>query len=392
MSVRSISYATEDVSTIGMTIISSRLANITSKGISDRRRYMKPKLTLNIRGPVDNKSEGLSEAVTKKKAATETIDEAWQRIFSMKNSDADARRLAEVKNAMDAGKIGREADSAGKRFSKAEALRLWRVLDEQRAEERLRKMVEETPDNYRLITDKGTLDEFLRLLDDEDEIVFDVETTGTDVWEDYIVGHVISAIKADIHAYIPTKHDDPAPQLDNEYVNEKLRPYYESESLGKIAHNAKFDIQMLAHEGIELRGLSWDTQVAMHVLNENERFQGRSYQLKPLVSYYLRDESATYSELFGNKGFNEVPLDQALAYAAKDGDVTLRLRDFQRYHLKRVGLLGYYQTVENPVIYASNEMEEAGFVIDTERAEELSKEINEELSEIKKGLIEHFGD
>src|SRR5690625_765036 len=85
---------------------------------------------------------------------------------------------------MEAGEIGREAESAGKRFSKAEALRLWRVLDEKRAEDRLREMVENTPDNYWLITDEGALDELLRLLDDEDEIVFDVETTGTDVWSD----------------------------------------------------------------------------------------------------------------------------------------------------------------------------------------------------------------
>src|SRR5690625_3933625 len=145
------------------------------------------------------------------------MDEAWERIFSMKNSDADARRLLEVKAAMDAGKIGREAESAGKRFSKAEALRVWHVLDEQRAEERLRKMVEETPDNYWLITDEETLDAFLIELEYEDEIVFDVETTGANEWEDQLVGHVLTAVNADIHAYIPTKHIDNKPQLDHGY-------------------------------------------------------------------------------------------------------------------------------------------------------------------------------
>src|SRR5699024_1197859 len=297
-------------------------------------------LRLNVRAPTDGKAgDNLGRAVERKKAHTETMDEAWTRIFEMKNSAPDQRRLHAVKKAMEEGVIGREKESQGKRFSKAEALRLWSVLDEWQSQERLRKMVAATPDNYRLITGKTQLDEFLRLVDDEEEIVFDVETTGVDVWSDYIVGHVISAVKADIHAYIPTKHDDNTPQLNNEYVNDKLRPYYEDASLGKIAHNAKFDIQMLAREGITLKGLTWDTKVAMHVLNENERFEGRSYQLKPLVSHYLRDDSATYSELFGKRGFNEVPLEQALAYAAKDGDVTLRLRDFQRYHLERVGLL-----------------------------------------------------
>ena len=91
---------------------------------------MEAKLTLNIRSPNSaEKAEVIAKAAAKKRAHTETIDEAWARIFGMKNSDADMRRLREVKQAMDAGKIGREAESAGKRFSKAEALRLWRVVD-----------------------------------------------------------------------------------------------------------------------------------------------------------------------------------------------------------------------------------------------------------------------
>lgn len=355
----------------------------------------KPKLTLNIRSPAlqgAGSGDALRQAAERRKLHNETFDEAWTRILGMKNSDADLRRLHEVKRAMEQETLGREEGQASKRFSKAEALRLWRVLDEKKQAERLRKMVEDTPDNYLLITKKTDLALFLKLLDVEDEIVFDIESTGVDIWNDYIVGHVITAVKADIHAYIPTKHNVTGEQLDHEYVLEKLRPYYEDETIGKIAHNAKYDIHMLANEGVELRGLTWDTQVAMHVLNENERFQGRSYQLKPLVTYYLKDDSATYSELFGKRGFDEIELDVALAYAAKDGDVTLKLRDFQRNHLQRIGLLEYYENVENPIIYASIEMERAGFVIDTEKASKLSEEMTKELAEIEKGLTEHFGD
>src|SRR5690625_2132294 len=95
-----------------------------------------PKLRLNIRSPANKPSEGLAKAAEKKRSNIETIDEAWARILSMKNSAPDQRRLAEVKQAMEAGEIGREAESAGKRFSKAEALRLWRVLDEMSEETR----------------------------------------------------------------------------------------------------------------------------------------------------------------------------------------------------------------------------------------------------------------
>src|SRR5690606_10804612 len=121
------------------------------------------------------------KAVTKRKAAaSESMEDAWRRILAMKNSDADRNKLLEVKAAMAEGLIGREPSSATKRFSKAEALRLYTQLRERQREETLRRMVEEMPDNYWLITDESKLDEFLALLAGEQEIVFDVETTGTD--------------------------------------------------------------------------------------------------------------------------------------------------------------------------------------------------------------------
>ncbi|MGX7836063.1 hypothetical protein ACWKSR_13005, partial [Campylobacter fetus subsp. venerealis] len=78
------------------------------------------------------------------------------------------------------------------------------------------------------------------------------------------------------------------------------------------------------------------------ILNENERVTGGSYRLKDLVTKYLGIPSQTYDELFGKAGFHEVAdLRVALAYAAKDGDVTLKLRNFQREHLRKIGLLEY---------------------------------------------------
>ena len=203
------------------------------------------KLTLNnvSRSDADDAAERINKAAKLKSDATETMDEAWERIMAMKNSDRDNERLHEVRRAMSSGELGREVPAEGKRqgkFNKAEALRLHRVLAAKQREKRLQEMADNVPDNYWLITDKTRLDEFLRLLDGEDEIVFDVETTGTDVWTDYIVGHVLTAIKADIHAYIPTKHKTDTSQLDHAYVTEKLRPYYEDEALGKLAHNAKY--------------------------------------------------------------------------------------------------------------------------------------------------------
>lgn len=351
------------------------------------------KLTLNQRAPTDA-STAIAKAAQAKRAHTETMDEAWARIFASKLSDKDRERLTAVRRAMDADKLGRNpADSVNKagkpkRFSKAEAVRLWAELDAMHAEERLRQMVDDMPDNYWLITDSYRMDEFTKLLADEKEIVFDVETTGVDVYSDYIVGHVISAVKANIHAYIPTKHDA-GKQLNHDYVTEMLRPIYEDANIGKIAHNAKFDIAMLAREGVTLRGLTWDTLEGMKLLNENEM----TYALKPLVTKYLRDDSQTYGELFGKRGFNEIPLDQAVAYAAKDGDVTLRLRDFQREHLAKMPtVLEYFETVEMPLMSVIAEMEAEGYEIDLEFARVYGDQLRKEAEMYGKRVFSVLGD
>src|SRR5690625_7782677 len=84
----------------------------------------------------------------------------------------------------------------------------------------------------------------------------------------------------------------------------------------------------------------------MKMITENEP----TFAIKPLGSKYLRIPSLTYGELFGKKGFHEVPLDVALAYAAKDGDVTLKLRNFQRFHLAKMPeVLDYYERIEIPL-------------------------------------------
>lgn len=348
----------------------------------------------NITLKADEKADAkavVKDAEQRKKAADETLEDAWVRILSMKNSDTDAERLRAVKQAMNDGVIGREPVAEGKRqgkFSKAEALRLYRILDANKQADRLRKMVEDMPDNYRLITEMTEFERFLRILEDEDEIVFDVETTGTDVWTDYIVGHVISAVKANIHAYIPTKHEE-GEQLPHEYVTEGLRPIYEDDSVGKIAHNAGYDIHMLDREGVELRGLTWDTLEGMKMLNENEP----SYALKPLVTKYLKDESSTYGELFGKQGFDKIALDKAVAYAAKDGDVTLRLRDFQRKHMQAMPeMYEYFTTVEMPLIPIIVATEKEGYEIDLDFAAKYGEELRKEAEEAGRKVFGELGD
>src|SRR5690625_4729029 len=346
---------------------------------------------IRLNNPRPNEDKSLSKAAAKRRQNKETIEEAWIRIFNMKNSPTDEARLKNVKKAMENGVIGREPGSAGKRFSKAEALRLWMELEELERRNRLNDLVDNMPNNYVLVTNKKELEVVIEYLMEEDKIVFDVETTGTDVYNDKIVGHVLSATSVDTHYYVPTDHDDASmSQLNRVFVAKEVRQLYEAAKIKKIAHNAKFDVQMLKNDlNIELDGLYWDTMEAMRLLNENEP----SYALKTLATKYLRDNSHTYGELFGQVGFNEIDLETALAYAAKDGDLTYRLYEFQRYHLAKHGnMLDYFLNVEMPLMTIVSDIELRGYDIDTDHAKQYAEELRKQASKAHDNVVKHLGD
>lgn len=349
---------------------------------------MTPKLTLNIN--TDNAASDRVKAAAKKKAdATESIDEAWARILAMKNSDSDQAKLIEVKRAMDGGLLGREPQSMAKKFSKAEALRLWKVLAESQREEKLAELVAKTPANYRLITQERQFQAFIKALYSEPIIALDTETTGVDYYSDVIVGISVTLPTADKHVYIPVAHEN-CEQLSRDYVLEGLRDYLEDGERGKVLHNYVFDAHMFLRHGIRLAGLRWDTQTAMALLNENEP----SFALKNLATKYLAEPSDTFAELFGKDAkFAEIPLDIATVYAAKDTDLTWRLYEFQRKHLAKMpNVLKYYETTEVPLLDAIVDMERTGFVIDTEYAKTYGEEMKRDIEAKEKSLLSQLGD
>jgi len=326
----------------------------------------------------------VKQASERKVAALETVEEAWQRILSMKNSEPDQAKLLEVKQAMASGNVGRNPADVKKRFSKAEALRLYKDLAESQREEKLSELVAKTPENYRLINTEDSFAELLADLANEEIIAVDTETTGLDVYVDVIVGVSLTLPKADYHVYIPIRHKE-GEQLDPDYVLAKLKPFIEDEGLGKVLHNAIFDIAMFRRHGVGFGGLAWDTQTAMHLLNENEM----SYKLKDLAPKYLGVESDTFDSLFGkNTRFDKVSLDIALVYAAKDTHLTWDLYRFQESHMRKMKeMYAYYCEVEVPLLYVIAELEANGYILDLDFAKQYGEKLRQESDELQAYLL-----
>jgi len=333
----------------------------------------------------EKKTTRAKQAKEIKETSLNVTEADWERVLLMKNSNPDMVKIRDVRESWRSGDTLPQA-----KFSKTEALRMWKRFSIERREQTLIDMVANTPKNYTLIQDEAALDTMVELMEKEPIISVDTETTGLDLFGiDHLVGLSVTLPVADLHYYIPTRHDE-GKQIPNDVVMNKLRPCFENPAIGKVLFNAKFDTHVLINEGVRLNGLAADAMIIMWLLSEDLL----SYRLKDLATKFLKEPSDTFAELFGkNCKFNTIPLDIALAYAAKDTDLTWRFYQWQLSHLSKDKLKEVhtlYKTVENPLVEVCINMEQTGFIVDTKFAKEYGDILKAELAEAEAELWNYF--
>lgn len=367
---------------------------------------------LNIQLETDKKPDAtkrVKKAEQKKKDAEfePTWEEVWNSgftrptgttkkgIFQGNHSATDLKRLQEVKTAVEMDVLGVGVDNL-KSFSKAHALRLYAELKEIKRKDVIKQMIETRPDNYYTVTGYAELLQVVDLLEEEDLIALDTETTGVK-WEDVTVGMSITFPEADKHFYIPYGHNGLDEQLYKEDVMTELKYELEREGRKIVMFNSKFDVHMLMKDGINIaKNNYFDPMIAMHVLNENEP----AYGLKPLSNKYGRyfgytDESLGFSELFSKdpQDFINADIRIATIYACKDTHLTYLLYKWQLEHLeKQPDLYNMYFEIEQPITQVSVEMENNGLQMDVEYAEEYGDKLNNRILELEAIMKENWGD
>lgn len=353
---------------------------------------MEVKLTL--RSPDDSKArDAVKQAVERRSKAKETIEEAWERILAMKNSEADGNRLREVREAMLSGVTGRRPDDASKRFSKAEAMRMWAELQERKKAETLRKMVDSTPTHFTLVTNEATLAKAYNAISAADLIAIDCETFGEgdgalDPWSGEMAGFSVST--REYSFYIPFNHREKT-QLSPERIFNVLGPLLETKP--NVMHNAPFDCKWFAVKyGINLIDvLHADTRILAMAFDEN-----RNHRLKDLCADWLKLPGDNFDALFGRTPFNEVGLDIALVYAAGDTEKTLKLYDWitawygKREDLRKIERLVF--DIEMPVCRAFIKADLRGIRFDSAMSYELDAKFEKEEAELVRQISEHFGE
>lgn len=216
------------------------------------------------------------------------------------------------------------------------------------------------------------------------ELAFDVEATGNNPFTDSVVG--ISLCRDQGSAvYIPVRHSH-GPNLPD--APAILKPVMENHSVAKIGHNLKFDILMLRREDINVAGPLYDTMVASYLLNPGKP----NHSLEDTGLEYLQHRKKPFLEVLGKRAsFADVPLAEAVPYAAEDAALAMELKNVLFPLLEDEKLSDLYFTIEMPLIRVLADIESYGVKIDTQRLQELSKELERELDNLQSSIYRIAG-
>ena len=248
--------------------------------------------------------------------------------------------------------------------------------------------------NYQTIRTEKELDELMGLINQADYVSFDTETTSLDYMLAELVGISI-ALKPNEAFYIPINHnyEGAEKQLEQDFVLEALKPFLESDEIPKIGHNLKYDRHILQNAGIDLKGTLLDTMLFSYVNNSTIT----RHNLDAVSKRYLNINPTSYEDVAGKGAkqipFSEVSIDVASDYASEDADISLKLYEhIEPLVQKEAKLAKLYSEIEGPLIYTLGDIERNGVLIDSEKLNQQSKELEAKILKLEGQVQKNAGE
>lgn len=191
------------------------------------------------------------------------------------------------------------------------------------------------------------------------------------------------------NAYIPINHINrlTGERLDNQLTEEEIcELLHMVDDVFTIAHNGKFDYQVLKCTiGWNMR-IDWDTMIGARLLNENERANLKMQYIDKIDNSI---EKYSIEGLFQDIEYAIVDPEIFALYAATDPFMTYKLYEYQLKIFKEKEnkkLFNLFKEVEMPIVKISGDMELRGICIDSDYSKRLSVKYNNLLNNVTKKI------
>ena len=254
--------------------------------------------------------------------------------------------------------------------------------------------------DYRIVRSMKELKAVRRELEKAGRFAFDLETTSLDPMRARIVGMSFSA-RAGRAFYVPVGHEtvDSGPQLAPEDALGEVSDLLESPEIEKIGQNVKYDIAVLQGAGRAVRGPLFDTMLASYLLRSGRASEGldhTSHGIDHLAREFFGIATIKYADLCGRGAkeipFSQVPVEAAAPYACQDADLAWRLAEAMAPQLRGAGLMSLFEELEIPLLRVLLDMERAGVRLDQRFLQDMGKELEARLDEMRARIHELAGE
>jgi len=257
---------------------------------------------------------------------------------------------------------------------------------------------------YEMVTTEAALARWIAAAQEKGWVAFDTETTSIDPMRASLVGFSL-ALEPGRACYVPVGHRGGPPQgqldlggdgqggadgllpgqIPLAKAVELMRPLLEDPAVLKIGQNIKYDMLIMAGLGVSIAPYD-DTMLISYVLEGGAHGHG----MDELSELHLGHRTIHYEDVAGSGKsqvtFDRVPLDKALAYAAEDADVTLRLHQVLKPQMLAERLDTVYETIERPLVPVVGAMERTGVRLDRKVLQDLSADFAGRLVDLERQI------
>ena len=246
--------------------------------------------------------------------------------------------------------------------------------------------IETKPHLYQLVSSYFELKLLMQLLESQDSVCFDTETTSLNEMEAELIG-ISFSWKYETGYFVLIPNDSEGKNL----FIETLKKFFENDNIEKIGQNIKYDFKVLKKYGIELKGKLFDTMLAHYLINPDAR-----HNLETLSKNYLGYKMIPITKLIGKKGKNQlsmidVPIEDLCEYAVEDADITFQLKNILEKKLYELNQKSLFEQVEIPLIKVLSYMELEGINIDVSFLNNFSSVLDNDIYKLENKIFEKAG-
>jgi DNA polymerase-1 len=244
-------------------------------------------------------------------------------------------------------------------------------------------------DGYQIVTTDDGLAEVVRALEAAPVSAWAVETDDQSMVDAMVWGLAVAPARG-AASYLPLAHRylGAPKQLSLNTVLTALRPILERADRAKVSAESKVLVELCRREGIEVRGLAFDTTLASYLLEPDETQHGAVAVARRYLDHDPLDRAAA---LKGQEGFEVLPVELACKLAGERADISLAASEILRPALDQAQVLPVLVDVELPLIPVLAKMELAGVKIDVAQLTSMSETFAVELVSLEKACYEAAG-